>query len=493
MAKDRIDNKSRLTQRNIASSIMLLLINIVVLALIVFVCLALNQGSVLFDYIIANYSNMFVVCGAIAILSLIVYFYFYFEDKKILKKPSKQVELYLLMYISIIISIVIGKFVSINARPAAFFALMAAMLFGRRNASFLNVIYALLMFLIDTFTDITFATIDSVAIAESTAGLLTVFCSGMVGIFISKKLKTRAQCVMLAFILFIPMVIITSMILSTSSSNLSETLNLLMFTALGSIFSTMLFIFVLPLFESVFAELTVFRLREFTSDDAKLIRLLKKNAMGTYNHSVTVAQFAEACAREIGEDSELARAAAYYHDMGKLKSPDMFTENQKGHNPHNELTPELSVAIIRSHTTDGANLIKKQRLPEFFADVAIQHHGTMPIKYFYAKALNMSDREIRMERYSYPGPTPTTKIAAIIMIADSCEAAARSMPDRSPEKVEALIRNIIEERLDMDQFDNCNITMRDLTIIKETLVQQISGVYHTRIAYPKLKVSKNNK
>ena len=168
----------------------------------------------------------------------------------------------------------------------------------------------------------------------------------------------------------------------------------------------------------------------------------------------------------------------------------MFTENQTDYNVHNELTPELSVDIIRSHTRDGANLIRKAHLPEFFAEIAIQHHGTLPIKYFYAKALKMSDGELNIENYSYAGPTPTSKIAAIIMIADASEAAARSLTNRSPEKVEELVRNIIEERLDLEQFDHCNITMSELTTIKLTVVSQLTGVYHSRVAYPKLKISK---
>ena len=240
----------------------------------------------------------------------------------------------------------------------------------------------------------------------------------------------------------------------------------------------------------MFSELTIFRLRELASEQAKLIKRLKKNAPGTYHHSMTVAQIAEACAQAIGEDSELARAAAYYHDVGKLKNPEMFTENQTDYNVHNELTPELSVDIIRSHTRDGANLIRKAHLPEFFADIAIQHHGTLPIKYFYAKALKMSDGELNIENYSYAGPTPTSKIAAIIMIADAAEAAARSLTNRSPEKVEELVRNIIEERLDLEQFDNCNITMSELTTIKLTVVSQLTGVYHSRVAYHKLKINK---
>ncbi len=475
----------KLTKNDIAMSVLLTIVNIILLLLITFVSLAAIKGDAIGAYIGENAYNLSVVCGSVVILSIIVYFYFYFEDRSVLASVRRLTELWTLLYISLIFSIVIGYFIDMNARPVAFFALMAAMLFGRRNASFLNVIYAFIIFIIDGFTDI-----NDVSMAESCANLLLIFCSGMVGIFYSKRLKTRVQCVLIAVLLLLPAEAIIGMLEIPGASGLTEILNLLMFGAMAAVFSALLFIFCLPVFEAVFSELTVFRLRELTSDDAKLIAMLKKDAPGTYNHSVTVAQMVEACASEIGEDSELARAAAFYHDVGKLKNPEMFTENQKGYNPHNELTPELSVDIIRSHARDGAALIRKQHLPEFFADVAVQHHGTMPIKYFYAKALKMSDREIKMEKYSYPGPTPESKIAAIIMIVDSVEAASRSMPDRSPEKVEALIRNVIEERLDMDQFDNCNITMKDLSVIKQTLVQQITGVYHTRIAYPKLKISK---
>jgi hypothetical protein len=168
----------------------------------------------------------------------------------------------------------------------------------------------------------------------------------------------------------------------------------------------------------------------------------------------------------------------------------MFSENQAGYNMHNELSPELSVDIIRSHTKDGAALIRKNHLPEFFADVAIQHHGTLPIKYFYAKALKLSDGELDQRDYSYQGPVPKTKIAAIIMIADASEAASRSLSSRTPQKVEELVRKLIEERLELEQFADCDITMRELSIITHTIAQSLSGVYHSRVAYPKLKISK---
>ena len=207
---------------------------------------------------------------------------------------------------------------------------------------------------------------------------------------------------------------------------------------------------------------------------------------------MVVSQLAEACAIAVGEDGELARAAAYYHDVGKLVKPEMFTENQSDYNVHNELSPELSADIIRSHTKDGAKLIKKAHLPDFLSDIAIQHHGTLPIKYFYNKALKMTDGEISMANYSYTGPVPQSKIAAIIMIVDAAEAATRSLANRTPANIEALVSSIIEERINLDQFVDCNITMRDFTVITHTIGQSLSGVYHSRISYPKLKIGKKN-
>ena len=345
------------------------------------------------------------------------------------------------------------------------------------------------MLTVDRFTDITGIANEHIYYAS----LLCSFCAGMVAVFVFDSIKTRIQSVLLAFILLIPVEVINCIIIipvGIGQYTVSQIFDILIFGALSCILSVMLYMFILPLFEMLFAEMTVFRLRELTSDSAKLIKKLKENAPGTYSHSVVVAQLVEACAKSIGEDAELARAAAFYHDVGKLKGPEMFAENQTEYNFHDDITPELSVDIIRSHARNGAQLIKKSRLPEFFADVAVQHHGTMPIKYFYYKALKMSDGELNIENYSYSGPVPESKIAALIMIADSSEAATRTLPDRSPEKVEAFVRTLIEERLDLGQFENCNITMRELTIVKSTIVNQLTGVYHSRVAYPKLTVSK---
>ncbi len=488
---------TKLSNKHIAKSLTSFIFGTIGLYLIIMIMILINEGGAGFGkYFVDNQQSLLTIAVSFAVLSAMLYCYFFFENKYVLSHFSKLSELFLIMYISFILSFVMSKYVDFMSRPVAFLPLMCATLFRRRDAIFINSVFALMILILDRFSELTYADnlsyLGEVQYANY-ACLLCSFCAGIVAVFVFNSVKTRIQSVMLAFILLIPVEAINCVIMlpvRIGAITAVEIFDLLIFGALSCIMSVMLYMFILPLFEMLFAEMTVFRLRELTSDSAKLIKKLKENAPGTYSHSVVVSQIVEACAKAIGEDSELARAAAFYHDVGKLKGPEMFAENQTEYNFHDDITPELSVDIIRSHTRNGAMLIKKSRLPEIFADVAIQHHGTMPIKYFYYKALKMSDGELNIDNYSYSGPIPESKIAALIMIADSSEAATRTLPDRSPEKVEAFVRSLIEERLDMGQFDNCNITMRELTIVKSTIVSQLTGVYHSRVVYPKLTVSK---
>ena len=481
---------TKLSKKDIAKSLVSFVTGTLGLYVLV-VCMILIEvgASGFIGYFSENQQSLLTVAISFAVLSAMLYCYFFFENKAVLAKYSKTTELFLIIYISFALVFAM-KYVHRMSRPVAFLALMSVTLFRRRDAIFINSVYALMMLIIDRFTNLT--TMRDYMF-ESYACLLCTFCSGIVAVFVFNSVKTRFQSVLLAFILLIPVELINCVIVlpvSLATYTAGDILDLLIFGALSCILSVMLYMFILPVCERFFAEMTVFRLRELTGDSAKLIKKLKENAPGTYSHSLVVSQLVEACAKAIGEDPELARAAAFYHDVGKLKAPEMFSENQTEYNFHDDITPELSVDIIRSHTRNGAQLIKKSHLPEFFADVAIQHHGTMPIKYFYYKALKLSDGELNIDNYSYSGPVPESKIAALIMIADSSEAATRTLPDRSPEKVEAFVRTLIEERLDLGQFDNCNITMRELTIVKSTIVNQLTGVYHSRVAYPKLSVSK---
>ena len=463
-------------------------LNAIILLAIAFLMIEINQKTHAIAYISAYPSKVVFVVATVLFLSVLNYGYLYFESVSVLARITKLIEMFALLDLSLFLSFIFGRYIDPNARPFGFFAIMCATLLGRREAMFLNIINALLIFVMDI--NINLVSLASDEMWQYCAGLLITFCSGTMVVFFSHRIKTRLQSILLVFILLIPIELIIGImeILFT----LEETMPwiLLGYGALGALFSTLLYMVLLPLFELTFAELTVFRLREITAPNAPLIKKLKEEAPGTYNHSVVVSQLAEACANAIGEDSELARAAAYYHDVGKLMNPEMFTENQSDYNVHNELSPELSADIIRSHTRDGAKLIKKQHLPEFLSDVAVQHHGTLPIKYFYAKALKMTDGEINMANYSYAGPTPQSRIAAIIMIVDAAEAATRSLANRTPANIEALVGSLIEERINLDQFVDCSITMRDLTVISHTIAQSLSGVYHSRISYPKIKIGK---
>ena len=496
-------NKTKLTNKEIAVSITLFFVGVVLLA--GFICLMLllrnsvRNGTASFAGIITQYSDLVItVSVAVVVIFVLTYVYFFFENKNILSRASKIVELFLLLYVCYLICAITDIYLDAMARPLLLFALIAGKLYKRKDAIFLNTIFAFVLVLNRYLT---------LLIEESSSylgdfqvelliRLLIIFCGGIVAIFMIQRVKTRMSSVLVTFVLFIPVIAINMAMqvpyMQAPGMEIGRRIGeILIYSALNCVLSMLLFMFILPIFEWVFAEMTTFRLRELTSDSSKLMKKLKEHASGTYNHSIVVAQLAESCAIAINEDSELARAAAYYHDVGKLKNPEMFTENQRGYNMHNELTPELSVDIIRSHARDGAKLIKKYRLPEIFADVALQHHGTMPIKYFYAKALKLSDGTLNPANYSYSGPTPTSKIAAIIMICDASEAAARSLPERTPEKVEALVRSLVEERMNMDQFADCDITLKELSIIIRTLANNLTGVYHSRIEYPKLVLSKH--
>lgn len=487
--------KTKLSNKEIALSILTFAICQILLLLDLFIMLVINNDGKVMPFIADNGSGVITVAVSSVILSVIIYIYFFTENKSVLARCSKIVEIYFLLYIALLVNNVLCRFVSPTARPLMFFPLITAMFLKRREAIFLTIVYGLQVFIFNRFLNSEMATVGNIGAIESFSGLLVMFCSGVLGVFLIKNIKTRLGSVMVALVLFIPTVIINIVMqLSTfvgANDNLFGLVELVMYSMLDCVFSVLLFLFVLPVIEVMFSELTQFRLRELTSDNAKLIKKLKLQALGTYNHCVVVAQLAEACAGAIGEDPELARAAAYYHDIGKLKNPEMFAENQSEYDLHKELTPELSVDIIRSHAREGAKLIKKYKLPEFFADIAVQHHGTLPIKYFYAKALKMSDGELNVANYSYSGPTPTTKIAAIIMIADASEAATRSLSDRSPDKVASLVTSIVEERMNLEQFVDCNITLRELNVVTQTVVNQLAGVYHSRVKYPKLVLSKN--
>ncbi len=244
----------------------------------------------------------------------------------------------------------------------------------------------------------------------------------------------------------------------------------------------------LPVFEHLFSVVTDIRLLELSNQNLPLLRNLALEAPGTYQHSLMLGHLAEAAAEAIGADSLLARVSGYYHDIGKTKMPDYFIENQpKGFNRHDRLEPSMSALIIAAHVREGVEMAGKARLPEPIVTAIREHHGTKLIRYFYQKALTRNDPAqgpVHETEYRYPGPKPSTRILGILMIADAVEAASRTLVEPTPAKIRTMIQTIVDDCLRDGQFDECDLTMRDLAIIVDALERAVTTVFHHRIDYP---------
>ena len=433
--------------------------------------------------------NLVYLVIAMCLVSVGIFLYFYHENNEFIKETKNINLVFLILELCIAIMYGMGKYM-VYSRPFALCALLSLLLIEKRTAIFMNTVCCFLMFMIDAFLSI--RVIEEHILYSS---LIIGFSTSILAIYLVHGTTSRLRVFLKGFVISLPIVVCTLCLEINSLLASSDPVVTTVITVVAGFTSGMVSVVgmmaIIPVFESLFSRVTVYKLYELTDHKAPLLQMLNEKAPGTFNHCLIVSTLAESCASAIGEDPLLARACAYYHDIGKIEHPEYFTENQSGYNPHNEITPELSVDIIRAHATDGARIIKEHKLPTVLSDIAEQHHGTLHIRYFYMQASKFSEETLPLKDFSYKGPRPQSKIAAIIMLADACEAKARSLPDRSHEKVDAAVKEIIEERMDFDQFFECNITMRDLDVIRRTLTNALSGVHHERVEYPKLKVGGN--
>jgi len=276
------------------------------------------------------------------------------------------------------------------------------------------------------------------------------------------------------------------------STNVTSIINKAMLTGISAIVSGILAIGILPVLENIFDVLTNIKLLELANPNHPLMRRLLLEAPGTYHHCVLVANLAEMAAESVGANPILARVASYYHDVGKLERPYYFKENQIGIvNPHDDMSPAMSSAIILSHVEDGVKLAEKYNLPEGITDVVREHHGDSLAKYFYITMRNKSENpdEVNEADYRYGGPPPRSKESTIIMLADGVEASVRSINKPNKKKIEEMVNNIIKSRIDENQFVNSDLTFKDLEKIRESFLKVLSGIYHERIEYPKDKIN----
>lgn len=267
-----------------------------------------------------------------------------------------------------------------------------------------------------------------------------------------------------------------------------QTMFVFLFLLLSGFLSFLLPVILMPYLSYVFEDSSVLLWAELSNPNQPLLKDLITQAPGTYHHSLMVANISANCVEAIGGDSQLARVACYYHDIGKLEHPLFFIENLPGNmeSPHKMLSAEESVHIIFNHVTKGVEILKQHQLPQGVIDICAQHHGTTLMKYFYAEALK-NNPDVKEEDFRYPGPKPQTKEAAIINIVDSAEAATRAMKEPTLEKVEALVHSIIMNRLEDEQFVECDITMKEIAIVEKMIVTSLNGTFHSRIEYPTIK------
>lgn len=359
--------------------------------------------------------------------------------------------------------------------PVGAGSMLIAILLDNRLAYFITMLMALYVGLLTEGTQLFY--------------VITAFVGGTVGVFSVHRLNQTSDLARSG--LHIAMANIATIITLSFVGGEMTVTTILVGIAIGAvngILSAVLMIGALPYLEAGFSLTSMIRLLELSNPNHYLLKRLLLEAPGTYHHSLMVGNLAEASAEAIGANPLLVRVGALYHDIGKVKRPDYFVENQRGFdNPHEKIAPALSALIITSHVKEGVELAREGHLPQIIIDFIEQHHGTSLAKYFYSRALEEDrDGNISEESFRYEGPKPQTKEVALVMLADSIEAAVRSLQDPTPEKIKAMVRRIIKDKLDDGQLETSDLTFKDLDTIARSFEKVLEGIYHKRIEYPEI-------
>ncbi|MBN2102694.1 HDIG domain-containing protein [bacterium] len=320
------------------------------------------------------------------------------------------------------------------------------------------------------------------------------FFTGVIGIIVIKRLQNRSQLLQaILYIIAANIFILSAMgfMRYAPGGALKHQIEIAVMIGTATPILTYL---LLAIFEKMFDITTDFRLLELSNLNHELMKQLSVEATGTYHHSIQVGNLAEAAARAVGANSLLARVGSYYHDVGKLEKSEYFIENLLANeNPHQKLTPRMSALILSNHVKRGLELADKYGLPSSIKDIMVQHHGTTLMSFFYQKALaKKGSDEVNENDYKYTGPKPQSKEAAIVMLADSIEAAARALKDPTHSRLKGVVEDLVDERFKEGELDESPLTLRDLERIKEAFLKILAGIFHTRIEYPDREEKSNN-
>ncbi len=408
---------------------------------------------------------------SIAIVVLLIFLYLFRKD--ILLDNRKLTLLFLLIVaITLLFTFILGNNqISTLVVPLCILPLVTRAFFDTRTALFTHVLTTLIL-----------ATV-------APNGFEFVFMqiiAGMVAIFSIVNMRRRAQLFVAVGLIFISYLIGFAGLSLINEGNMSEIKLSSLGWLGGNVLLTLISYPLIFFIEKVFGVTSDFTLIELTDFNNVLLREMSVKAPGTFQHSLQVANLAEAAIYKIGGNSLLVRVGALYHDIGKIEMPLYFIENQSTQmNPHDELSFDESAGIIISHVIRGIEKAKKSNLPDAVIDFIRTHHGTMMVQYFYQSYLkNYPDKVPNDDDFRYPGPKPFSRETAVLMMADSVEASARSLSHHDSESIDKLVDNIINHQISSDQFENCDITYRDITTIKRIFKRMLSSIYHVRIAYP---------
>ena len=418
----------------------------------------------------------------LVVMLCIISLYIYCFETAMLREFKSLMLMCIIMVASLLISLIVRE-INVYMMPIELCALMITLLLKPRLAMIVNTAMSVLLGLMSASTQSDLSSYLMINMMVST------FISGTVCIYMVRRRPNRLSILTAGLISGLAAMLSMIAMGLINNTDVAGVMTRAALAPVGGILTAVLCLGLQPLMEAIFKLMTPSKLMELSNPQQPLLRRLLLEAPGTYHHSIIVANLAEAAADAIGANGLLARVGAYYHDVGKLKRPLYFKENQMGDNPHDRTDPRISTAILTAHPRDGVMMSQKYRMPQEVLDIIAQHHGDTPVIYFYNKALKSApEASVDIADFRYEGPKPQTREAAIVMLADTVEAAARALPNPTPERIDELIRSLVKGKTDDRQLDECTLTFRQVDTICRVFEQVLSGVFHQRIAYPQIDI-----
>jgi putative nucleotidyltransferase with HDIG domain len=426
------------------------------------------------------YALLFGSAGSVLLMLLVIVLYIKVFEPKLTEQPKKVLLLCILILVNVIISLLLKSREWQSVANAAMCSILVAMLFNEQIALIVNTaISVILAMLISTGENVFSEDVIAVVISSLVGGTAAIYVCKNV-----RKSSTRAKMLIPGVVSGLVSMVVAFAVMCASGREVIISARMGLYCLAGGGVTAIFTAGSLSLWESMFGLITQSKLLELSNSSSDLLRKISLEIPGTYQHSTTVAELSENGAKDIGADPMLARAAALYHDIGKLRCPECYTENQtletKGF--HNTLSPEESKNMIFSHITEGVQIAKANKLPAEIIDVIQQHHGTSAVMYFYNKA-RAADPSVRIDEFRYPGPNPLTKESGIIMLADCVEASVRSLDEKTHDTIAAQIEKMFKARIDGGELDKSQLTLSDINVLKQSFLDTLTAVYHTRIKY----------